>query len=56
MLETKSAAVVEVIEETSNQSMVVPVSLFVLSILYLISPIDLVPDVPVIGHIDDGFI
>ena len=56
MSETKNIAAVEVIGETSNQSMFVPVSLFVLSILYLISPIDLIPDVPVIGHIDDFFI
>ena len=56
MSQTKNVAAVEVIGETSNQSMVVPVSLFVLSILYLLSPIDLIPDIPVIGHIDDFFV
>ena len=56
MSRTKNATAVEVFEEASQQSMVMPVSLFVLSILYLMLPIDIIPDVPLVGHIDDFFI
>ena len=30
-------------------------ALFVLAIIYVVSPVDLVPDVPIIGWIDDLF-
>ena len=56
MSRTKNATAVEVFEESSQQSMVMPVSLFVMAILYLMSPIDIIPDVPIVGHIDDFFI
>jgi len=44
---------VEIIGRASEPSLVTPVILFILAILYLLSPIDIIPDVPVIGQIDD---
>lgn len=44
---------VEIIGRDSEPSLVTPVILFILAILYLLSPIDIIPDVPVIGQIDD---
>ena len=45
-----------VMNQPSRRSMVFPVVLFVLAILYDISPIDLIPDIPVVGYVDDFFI
>ena len=47
---------VMVMNQASQRSMVFPVVLFMLAILYDISPIDLIPDIPVVGYIDDFFI
>lgn len=45
-----------VMNKQSQRSMVFPVFLFMLAIFYDISPIDLIPDIPVVGYIDDFFI
>jgi len=45
-----------VMNQPTQRSMVVPVFLFMLAILYDISPIDLIPDIPVVGYVDDFFI
>ena len=45
-----------VMNQQSQRSMVFPVVLFMLAILYDISPIDLIPDIPVVGYVDDFFI
>ena len=45
-----------VMNQQSQRSMVFPVFLFMLAILYDMSPIDLIPDIPVIGYVDDFFI
>lgn len=39
-----------------KRSFVLPVLLFVLSLLYDVSPLDLIPDVPGVGWIDDFFL
>jgi len=51
-----SDAKAEVIDYQPDRSMAVPVTLFVLAIIYLLSPIDIIPDIPVVGQIDDFFI
>ncbi len=56
MSNTRSAAEVDVIGQTSERSLVVPVILLILAILYDLSPIDIIPDIPVIGYIDDLFV
>jgi uncharacterized membrane protein YkvA (DUF1232 family) len=56
MMEVKDAARVEIIDQHSEKSLLVPVILFILAILYDISPVDLIPDIPVIGHIDDALV
>jgi len=45
-----------VMNQPSQRSMVFPVVLFMLAIIYDISPIDLIPDIPVVGYVDDFFI
>jgi uncharacterized membrane protein YkvA (DUF1232 family) len=42
--------------ENVSYSRVWPFVWFVLSIIYLVSPVDLIPDVPIIGQIDDFFV
>lgn len=42
--------------QQAQRSIVFPVVLFMLAILYDISPIDLIPDIPVVGYVDDFFI
>lgn len=56
MVEVKDAARVEIIDQHSEKSLLVPVILFILAILYDISPVDIIPDIPVIGHIDDAVV
>jgi len=56
MMEVKDAAQVEIIDQHSEKSLLVPVILFILAILYDISPVDMIPDIPVIGHIDDALV
>ena len=56
MVEVKDATRVEIIDQHSEKPLFVPVILFILAILYDISPVDLIPDIPVIGHIDDALV
>jgi hypothetical protein len=53
MSQANEASEVEIISPVSERSMVVPVLLFALAILYDLSPIDIIPDIPVIGYFDD---
>jgi len=53
MSQANEASEVDVLGPVSERSMVVPVLLFALAILYDLSPIDIIPDVPVIGYVDD---
>ncbi|MFZ5564259.1 MAG: DUF1232 domain-containing protein [Thermodesulfobacteriota bacterium] len=39
-----------------ERSMFIPVMLFILAMLYVLSPVDPIPDVPVVGQIDDVFV
>ncbi|MDD3846867.1 MAG: DUF1232 domain-containing protein [Syntrophorhabdaceae bacterium] len=56
MVEVKDAAQVEIIDQHLEKSLLVPVILFILAMLYDISPVDMIPDIPVIGHIDDALV
>lgn len=56
MLGVRDFTEVENMDQPSESSMAVPVLLFILAVVYLLSPIDIIPDVPVIGHIDDLFV
>ncbi len=40
-------------EKSKSENPITPYILFGLALLYTISPIDLVPDIPVVGWIDD---
>jgi len=42
-----------VISQVPERSLVIPVVFLVLAILYDLSPIDIIPDIPVIGYFDD---
>ncbi len=53
MSQVNEVSEVDVLGPVSERSMVVPISLFALAILYVLSPIDIVPDIPVIGYVDD---
>ena len=53
MSQANESSEVEVISQDSERSMVVPVVFLVLAILYDLSPIDIIPDIPVIGYVDD---
>jgi uncharacterized membrane protein YkvA (DUF1232 family) len=53
MSQANEASEVQVIGQDSERSMVVPLLLFAMAILYDLSPIDLIPDIPVIGYFDD---
>ena len=53
MSQVNEASEVDVLGPVSERSMVVPVLLFALAILYDLSPIDIIPDIPVIGYFDD---
>ena len=53
MSHVNESSEVEVISQDSERSMVVPVVFLVLAILYDMSPIDIIPDIPVIGYVDD---
>ena len=44
------------LQNTSNGTPIAPWIIFGLCILYDISPVDIIPDIPVIGWIDDFFI
>lgn len=45
-----------IFEEPVNRSIVFQVFLLILAILYDLSPIDIIPDIPVTGCVDDFFI
>ncbi|HPD57014.1 MAG TPA: DUF1232 domain-containing protein [Smithellaceae bacterium] len=45
-----------VIDEQKKKSLGMPVFMFFLAMIYVLSPIDAIPDVPVIGYIDDFFV
>lgn len=53
MSQVNEGSKVDVLSPVSERSMVVSVLLFVLAILYDLSPIDIIPDIPVIGYFDD---
>jgi uncharacterized membrane protein YkvA (DUF1232 family) len=53
MSQVNEASEVNVLGPISERSMVVPVLLFALAILYDLSPVDIIPDIPVIGYFDD---
>ena len=53
MSQVNESSEVEVISQVPERSLVIPVVFLVLAILYDLSPIDIIPDIPVIGHIDD---
>lgn len=40
----------------SKSSMVMPIVWMALALLYDISPVDIIPDIPVIGWVDDFFV
>ena len=56
MSQANEASEVQVISQDSERSLVMPVVFLVLAILYDLSPIDIIPDIPVIGYFDDLFI
>ena len=56
MSKVRNAGALSVLDYRSEQSLAVSMELFIMAIIYLISPVDLIPDVPVIGHIDDFFV
>jgi len=47
---------VSTVERGSEHSLVLPVILLILAVVYDLSPVDVIPDVPVAGYIDDFFI
>ena len=53
MSQANEASEVQVISQDSERSLVMPVVFLVLAILYDLSPIDIIPDIPVIGYVDD---
>lgn len=40
----------------NNGNMVMPIVWMVLAVLYDVSPVDIIPDIPVVGWVDDFFI
>ena len=53
MSHVNESSEVEVISQVPERSLVIPVVFLVLAILYDLSPIDIIPDIPVIGYVDD---
>jgi len=45
-----------VVDQQQEKSLAPSIFLFILAIAYVLSPVDAIPDVPVIGHIDDFFV
>jgi uncharacterized membrane protein YkvA (DUF1232 family) len=45
-----------IFDESANMSIGFQVFLLILAILYDLSSIDIIPDIPVIGYVDDFFI
>jgi|GEM_PF-421371 len=42
--------------EEIQRSLLLPVVLLILAIVYDLSPVDVIPDVPIFGYVDDFFI
>lgn len=40
----------------NNGNLVMPIVWMVLAVLYDVSPVDIIPDIPVVGWVDDFFI
>ncbi len=53
MSHVNESSEVEVISQVPERSLVIPFVFLVLAILYDLSPIDIIPDIPVIGYVDD---
>ena len=53
MSHVNEASEVEVIRQVPERSLVMPFVFLVLAILYDLSPIDIIPDIPVVGYFDD---
>lgn len=53
MSQTQNATEVIDVPSSSERSTFIPVLLFILAMLYVLSPVDPIPDVPVVGQIDD---
>lgn len=53
MKQVNETAEIDVVDQASERSLVGPIILLALAILYDLSPVDIIPDFPVIGHIDD---
>ena len=53
MSHVNESSEVQVISQVPERSLVIPVVFLVLAILYDLSPIDIIPDIPVIGYVDD---
>ena len=53
MSHVNESSEVEVISQVPERSLVMPIVFLVLAILYDLSPIDIIPDIPVIGYVDD---
>lgn len=53
MSQTENATEVIGVPSSPERSMFMPVMLFILAMLYVLSPVDPIPDVPVVGQIDD---
>ncbi|NLN60281.1 MAG: DUF1232 domain-containing protein [Deltaproteobacteria bacterium] len=51
-----STIVMDVADHEKQPSLLLPVILLILAILYDVSPVDIVPDIPIVGYIDDFFI
>jgi uncharacterized membrane protein YkvA (DUF1232 family) len=53
MSQVNESSEVEVISQVPERSLVIPVVFLVLAIFYDLSPIDIIPDIPVVGYFDD---
>jgi len=56
MSQKNNESAVAILAHPDEKSMFPSVTLFVLAIIYVLSPIDIIPDVPVVGHVDDLFV
>ena len=53
MSHVNESSEVEVISQVPERSLVMPFVFLVLAIFYDLSPIDIIPDIPVVGYFDD---
>jgi len=56
MMKAEQEPEVEILDRYEGRSLAFPVFLVILAIIYDISPIDIIPDIPVVGYVDDFFI